>query len=240
MNQKSVKKLSFYRFRSKGLTYEEFSWNFSCIVVKIAILHRTFLICSMNTFYFLNLSDIWAGNVKNFTSKFLAFFFQAAFFVNRRTFSAKFSIWKENYAFCHFSTLVKKSRAFQGKLSAWLSKLPSTYVNNSLFWGERRFPKIFLYHFRVRAENVLIFSEVVFWTVVETATYISSAPFWCLFWKFFFSDLLCLWATNVRKFGAIKSDQLSNCLLRVQTSIPRWNWYLEKNFYFFMTFGPQA
>ena len=167
-------------------------------------------------------------------------FFKAAIFMYRRTFSAKVSIWKENYAFCHFSTLVKKSRAFQGKLSAWLSKLPSTYVNNSLFWGERRFPKIFLYHFRVRAENVLIFSEVVFWTVVETATYISSAPFWGLFWKFFFSDLLCLWATNVRKFGAIKSDQLSNCLLRVQTSIPRWNWYLEKNFYFFMTFGPQA
>ena len=95
-------------------------------------------------------------------------------------------VFEKNYAFCHFSTLVKKNRAFQGKLSAWLSKLPSTYVNNSLFWGERKFPKIFLYHFRFTAENVLIFSEVIFWTVVETAIYISSAPLWCLFWKFLF------------------------------------------------------
>ena len=112
-------------------------------------------------------------------------FFKAAIFVYRRTFSAKVSVWKK-LRFLSLFDFSKKNRAFQGKLSAWLSKLPSTYVNNSLFWGERKFPKIFLYHFRVRAENVLIFSEVIFWTAVETAIYISSAPFWCLFWKFLF------------------------------------------------------
>ena len=40
-----------------------------------------------------------------------------------------------------FGFWAKKIRAFDGELSARLSTLPSTYVDSSLFWEERKFPK---------------------------------------------------------------------------------------------------
>ena len=64
-------------------------------------------------------------------------------------------------AFCHFWILSKKIPAFDGELSARLSKLPSTYVDNSLFWEERNFPKdkYFFWNIsRLIAENVFSFS----------------------------------------------------------------------------------
>ena len=67
-------------------------------------------------------------------------------------------------AFCHFWNLIKKKfRAFDGELSARLPTLPSTYVDNSLFWEERNFPKdkfFFRNISRLRAENVFSFSEL--------------------------------------------------------------------------------
>ena len=46
-------------------------------------------------------------------------------------------------------------------------------------------------------------------------------------------NLLEIWAGKIWNLGAKTSEQLSNCLLRVQTSILRKKWYLQKRFTFF-------
>ena len=58
----------------------------------------------------------------------------------------------------------KKIRAFDGELSARLSSLPFTYVDKSLFWGEKisRRLNIFYVFFGLRAETILTFSEVFY------------------------------------------------------------------------------
>ena len=113
VNQNSVKNLSFYRFRSKGLKYEEFSWNFFAMLSKsqFSIGRIQYYPWTLFIFWTFPTSEreMFGISPQNFWNC----FFKAAIFVYRRTFSAKVSIWKENYAFCHFSTLLKKVGPFR-------------------------------------------------------------------------------------------------------------------------------